>query len=275
MTMARRVGIVMLSYTVALHIVAASANAPLAEIGKNGVAFPLQADRMLVQKAIDNLDLDEAARRGIGGAGLVDLHLTTQPNGSSLMDLGTSAVFRQAASSALYDLRALPNEHSDIALVGTDIFCKPPGMQKGFVGWHQDQSWWLVKPEIASIWVSLDDSNTESACVRYVLGSHSVQQIFNHTSHVEDNMLKWSIDVAKDKEDSAVCAILKQSEFAVFSGFVVHSSPANVGALRRCGVVFRYTPWPAELASSYELNGKPYVPRPQRLSVLAQPTLEL
>ncbi|CAF1141439.1 unnamed protein product [Rotaria sordida] len=77
----------------------------------------------------------------------------------------------------LLDLAALfgspflePN--GDIALFSSHHFCKPAktGMK---VLWHQDGSYWPLKPmNVLTMWLAIDDSDTENGCLRVVRGSH-------------------------------------------------------------------------------------------------------
>jgi len=240
----------------------------LENMSDNGVAFPLAADGVLVAAAASKLDLS----RGIGGRGLIDVHNSQAANGTALWRLGSSPELVRAASEALRRLSGggARDPPQDLALISSDVFCKPAGERRDFIGWHQDQSWWKVRPAggLVNCWVAFDASTPETACVRYALGSHRAGSVLDHAAQVPGNQLYWSIDLPADDERSAVCAELQPGEFTVFSGLVVHSSPPNSGPKRRCGVVFRYTEWPAAL-DSYELNGEPYYPHPRRLRVPA------
>jgi hypothetical protein len=53
------------------------------------------------------------------------------------------------------------------------LFCKPP-KHGGVVAWHQDFSYWTrTRPmNHLTCWIALDDTTTESGCLRYIPGSH-------------------------------------------------------------------------------------------------------
>ncbi|CAF4371682.1 unnamed protein product, partial [Rotaria magnacalcarata] len=39
--------------------------------------------------------------------------------------------------------------------------------------WHQDGSYWPLKPmNVLTMWLAIDESNTENGCLRVVRGSH-------------------------------------------------------------------------------------------------------
>ena len=58
----------------------------------------------------------------------------------------------------------------DILLLATHFFCKYPGKdQKHFVAWHQDVTYWGLKPPLAhTAWIAIDDSDAENGCMRVI-----------------------------------------------------------------------------------------------------------
>eukprot|EP00746_Dinoflagellata_sp_MGD_P136328 gnl/MRDRNA2_/MRDRNA2_70271_c0_seq1.p1 gnl/MRDRNA2_/MRDRNA2_70271_c0~~gnl/MRDRNA2_/MRDRNA2_70271_c0_seq1.p1 ORF type:complete len:274 (-),score=22.61 gnl/MRDRNA2_/MRDRNA2_70271_c0_seq1:20-841(-) len=253
-----------------VNLKARSLDLSLDKISDNGVAFPLQADNHLVARAMRELDLS----RDIGTEGLIDIHNLNTSNGSAMLQLGRSKELVMAASEALRRLTSVNASSiagSSLALISSDLFCKPAGQSRDFIGWHQDQSWWKVRPSegLVNCWVAFDATTKRNSCVQYIKGSHH-DGVQNHSAQVPGNQLYWSVDVPAEQEQTALCAELRPAEFTVFSGLVVHSSPPNSGVSRRCGVVFRYTTWPAVL-DHYELDGKPYYPRPLQLQSMDTP----
>ena len=54
----------------------------------------------------------------------------------------------------------------DIILWGSQVFCKPPVVGRE-VPWHQDGQYWPIKPlATCSVWMALDDVDTENGCMR-------------------------------------------------------------------------------------------------------------
>merc|ERR1712216_1042309 len=122
------------------------------------------------------------------------IHLREGDNATAILKAARSEEVLHAAAAAL--------DSTEIALVSSDIFCKPPQQQEHFVGWHQDQSWWRVEPAngLTNVWIALDNSGLDSACVRYLPGSR----------------LLYSINVSATDAQRAVCARLHPGEFIVF-----------------------------------------------------------
>src|SRR5690606_11037023 len=55
---------------------------------------------------------------------------------------------------------------------GSHFFCKMPHDGKA-VAWHQDASYWPLTPTKAvTVWLAIDDADTENACMRFIGGSH-------------------------------------------------------------------------------------------------------
>ncbi|CAF1365679.1 unnamed protein product, partial [Didymodactylos carnosus] len=64
-------------------------------------------------------------------------------------------------------------EKEGVALFSSHYFCKPPktGMA---VLWHQDGSYWPLRPmNVLTMWLAIDDSDTENGCLRVIRGSHT------------------------------------------------------------------------------------------------------
>merc|ERR1712216_619404 len=164
------------------------------------------------------------------------IHLREGDNATAILKAARSEEVLHAAAAAL--------DSTEIALVSSDIFCKPPQQQEHFVGWHQDQSWWRVEPAngLTNVWIALDNSGLDSACVRYLPGSHLPPAVQPHEARIPGNQLLYSINVSATDAQRAVCARLHPGEFIVFSGLAIHSSPPNLGLQRRCGMVLRFAP---------------------------------
>ena len=55
---------------------------------------------------------------------------------------------------------------------GSHFFCKMPHDGKA-VSWHQDASYWPLTPsKTATVWLAIDDADTENACMRFIPQSH-------------------------------------------------------------------------------------------------------
>lgn len=241
----------------------------LDRLGETGLAFPLHLDAHVFRALQHGMDWESAARDGIGARRLLDTHLVNGHFDSS--GSTGSAVAAVAASSEVVNAAAasLNVTVDNVALISSDIFCKPPGQVEAFVGWHQDQSWWGVHPihSLANVWIALDKSDADTGCVRYLPGSHLDAIIHPHEDRVPGNQLLLSVNVSDAKAASAICVELHPGHFVVFSGLIVHSSAPNKSKRRRCGLVLRFTVWPALLKQEgYVVGEKVYHPTPIRIS---------
>ncbi len=55
---------------------------------------------------------------------------------------------------------------------GSHFFCKMSGDGKR-VAWHQDSSYWPLTPSKAiTVWLAVDDADTDNACMRFIRSSH-------------------------------------------------------------------------------------------------------
>ena len=71
----------------------------------------------------------------------------------------------------------------DIAVWNSSYFGKPAHDGKR-VPWHQDGRYWPIRPLAScSVWIAIDDSNTENGCLRIIPGSHKSRKLFRHESN--------------------------------------------------------------------------------------------
>lgn len=123
---------------------------------------------------------------------------------------------------------------------GSHFFCKMPHDGQS-VAWHQDASYWPLTPTKAvTVWLAVDDADTENACMRFIRGSHhSGHLTYRPSSSEEHNVLNQSIDNPEqygDPIDDTLCA----GEISLHSDLLLHGSEANDSERRRCGLTLRY-----------------------------------
>jgi non-heme Fe2+,alpha-ketoglutarate-dependent halogenase len=136
---------------------------------------------------------------------------------------------------------------------GSHFFCKMPGDGKR-VSWHQDASYWPLTPSKAvTVWLAIDDADTENACVRFIPGSHWLGHLtYTLTENDGADVLNQVVDVRQlgapfDNQ-------LRAGEISLHSDLLVHGSEANSSARRRCGLTLRYCP--AEVRAELGWNAK-------------------
>jgi ectoine hydroxylase-related dioxygenase (phytanoyl-CoA dioxygenase family) len=123
---------------------------------------------------------------------------------------------------------------------GSHYFCKLPGDGKR-VSWHQDASYWPLTPSKAvTLWLAIDDADTENACMRFLPGSHLYGHLTWRLSETdESNVLNQTVaDVGRFGRPFN--NILKAGEASLHSDLLLHGSEANESDRRRCGLTLRY-----------------------------------
>ena len=128
----------------------------------------------------------------------------------------------------------------DLVCWGAHCFCKMPRDGKR-VAWHQDASYWPLTPSrTVSVWLAVDDVDTENACMRFIEGSHRRGHIpFRPSAATENNVLNQTVDGA-EAFGPAVDVELGAGEFSMHSDLLLHGSEANDSPRRRCGLTLRY-----------------------------------
>ncbi len=123
---------------------------------------------------------------------------------------------------------------------GSHYFCKMPRDGKR-VSWHQDASYWPLTPsKTVTVWLAIDDSDTENACMRFIPGSHLYGHLtWQLSEDDEGNVLNQTIpDISRFSEP--VDDVLRAGEISIHSDLTLHGSEANNSDRRRCGLTLRY-----------------------------------
>ena len=123
---------------------------------------------------------------------------------------------------------------------GSHFFCKMPHDGKA-VAWHQDASYWPLTPTKAvTVWLAVDDADTENACMRFIAGSHHFGHMtYRPSSSEEHNVLNQTID-NPEQYGTPVDDCLHAGEVSLHSDLLLHGSEANISDRRRCGLTLRY-----------------------------------
>jgi len=123
---------------------------------------------------------------------------------------------------------------------GSHFFCKMPNDGKT-VAWHQDSSYWPLTPSKAiTVWLAVDDADTENACMRFIKGSHWKGHLtYRPSSAEEHNVLNQSVDNAEQYGET-INNCLTAGEVSVHSDLLLHGSKANESNRRRCALTLRY-----------------------------------
>jgi non-heme Fe2+,alpha-ketoglutarate-dependent halogenase len=142
---------------------------------------------------------------------------------------------------------------------GSHFFCKMPHDGKA-VAWHQDASYWPLSPSKAvTVWLAIDDADTENACMRFIAGSHHFGHLtYRPSDDDENNVLNQTIENA-DQYGTPVDNVLAAGEISIHSDLLLHGSKANNSDRRRCGLTLRYCT--ADVRAAMDWNHKGVIVR--------------
>jgi len=249
---------------------------------QNGLVYPIKMNNRMMKELEEHLDLEDITKnKGIGDKSTVDLQFQDWDIQERIMaNICDMDMLKLIA-------KALRSKPEYLSFLSTDIFCKKRASDeepsedddeeesRAFVGWHQDQSWWRVKPSYAlvNLWISFDDIDEEMGPPRFIIDEYiQNKEIFDHQQQLKNNDLQYSIDLNETKysdEGKIISVELKKYEAMIFSGLTIHGSLPNKTDKRRCGIVYRFTiqsyrdELPIENGVFRELkDGEPYILTP-------------
>ena len=188
---------------------------------------------------------------------LVSIHNTAAApgaGGANAEGVVGSAVFRELCEEpALLDC-VEQILGPGIILWGCQVFCKP-GDDGMAVPMHQDGHYWPIRPlATCTVWVAIDDSTSENACLRVVPGTHkhadagpdNLPQIEHYRSDEERIVLNQTVVDGSYDPAAAVDVELEAGQFSMHDVNLLHGSEANTSGKRRAGVAIRYMPSTSE-----------------------------
>ena len=132
----------------------------------------------------------------------------------------------------------------------THYFCKIPGDERR-VPWHQDATYWPVRPtDTVTAWLAIDDVTADMGPMRFIPGSHRLGKVDWH--HAEgDVALQQEIPDA-ERFGEPVDDVLRAGEISLHTSTLVHGSEPNTSDRRRCGLTLRYIPSSATVKKGAE-----------------------
>ena len=128
-----------------------------------------------------------------------------------------------------------------IILRNCHFFIKLPGEGRR-VSWHQDASYWPLKPsKVISVWLAIDDSCPANGAMQVIPRSHLRPGIpFRRSAPEERNVLSQTVDNPEHYGDAPVSLELKAGQISLHSDWILHGSEPNRSDRRRCGLAMRY-----------------------------------
>lgn len=131
----------------------------------------------------------------------------------------------------------------NILVVSSSLFIKEPHT-KGFIGWHQDATYWTLSPmTVVTAWVALSSSNPGNGCVQMSPGTHRTGELPHVETNDENNDLSRRQNIFQGIDDKQVTDIvLRPGEMSLHDFNIAHCSGPNPSHLRRVGFAIRYIP---------------------------------
>ncbi len=144
---------------------------------------------------------------------------------------------------------------NDVIGWGSHFFCKMPHDGKS-VAWHQDASYWPLPPsKTVTVWLAVDDVDTENACMRFIAGSHHFGHLtYRPSSDDEANVLNQTIENPL-QYGTEVDDVLAAGEASLHSDLLLHGSEANQSDRRRCGLTLRYCTPDVKAGANWHAKG--------------------
>lgn len=215
-------------------------DADIAAYKRDGIIIPsyrLPASQLTPLRAA--LDDVIAGNPGVRPEQLISIHIS---KGGAERTRGHDAFLEFAHDRSILDL-VEQLIGPDIILWGCQSFCKPAGDGME-VPWHQDGRYWPIRPlATCTVWVALDDSNTENGCMRYIPGTHRGGHVYMHR---KDDRPDLALDLVLEKGEADIArardVVLEAGQFSMHDIFLVHGSNPNRSPRRRAGLAIRYMP---------------------------------
>ncbi|MFQ6023898.1 MAG: phytanoyl-CoA dioxygenase family protein [Acidiferrobacterales bacterium] len=146
------------------------------------------------------------------------------------------------------------------ALIGPDILCWSASFfakrahDPRYVGWHQDITYWGLRPaeEVVTVWLALTESTTENGCMRVVPGTHLGKVRPHVCVSGTDNMLmsEQEVSLTLDDCERIVDVELAPGEMSIHHSRLLHGSTPNPSSCSRIGLSINYMPTHARQVAS-------------------------
>ncbi len=143
----------------------------------------------------------------------------------------------------------------DVIGWGSHFFCKMPRDGKR-VSWHQDASYWPMSPsKTVTVWLAIDDADTQNACMRFIPSSHQYGHMTYHLSERDENNVLFQTVPNAEEYGDPVDVALSAGEISMHSDMLLHGSEANHSDRRRCGLTLRYCAADVRAMQGWHLKG--------------------
>lgn len=124
---------------------------------------------------------------------------------------------------------------------GARIFCKLPHDPQA-IDWHQDAAYWaLSAAHGVSVWLAIDDAEPDNAAMQFIAGSHRRGLLAHQSNPSPTAPARLAVDRQEYEGHAPATVALRAGQFSIHSDLLLHGSPPNTSARRRCGLSLRYT----------------------------------
>ncbi len=175
-------------------------------------------------------------------AELAQLPEDVRPESMDVPHFADTKLFEWLFADEVLDL-VEPIIGPDIALFSSHFICKPKGNGKR-VPWHEDSFYWshMMSPiQVVTVWLAIDPSTRENGAMlvipRTLAGTSEHEQV-----DPDKNVLPWEVKRKPIDDGRAVLIELQPNHASLHDGRLLHGSPPNTSAMRRCGYTMRYMP---------------------------------
>ena len=136
------------------------------------------------------------------------------------------------------------------SIIGPDMLCwtvtvfaKPP-KSGGYVGWHQDRTYWGLSPEeqVVTAWLALTDAHCDNGCMSVLRGSHLQGYRDHEIVPGTENILLSGQEVAIEpyERGDLLHVELDPGEASIHHSKVLHGSNPNQSGRSRTGLSIQY-----------------------------------
>ena len=136
------------------------------------------------------------------------------------------------------------------SVIGPDILCwtatvfaKSP-KSGGYVGWHQDRTYWGLSPEeqVVTAWLALTDAHYDNGCMSVLRGSHLQGNRDHEIVPGTENILfsGQEVTIEPHEQDQLVHVELDPGEASIHHSKVLHGSNPNTSDRPRIGLSIQY-----------------------------------
>jgi len=131
----------------------------------------------------------------------------------------------------------------NFALWNSSFFAKP-ALNGQATPWHQDGQYWPIRPlATCSVWLAIDDANSENGCLKFIKGSHKDKKLKKHKVNKSEKLtLNQELLKSEYIEKNSVDLILKRGQISLHDVYMVHGSEENKSSNSRRAMTMRFMP---------------------------------